>query len=190
MAICVAVAPGADRSIQPKASGRAAFHEVALPVGGCPAFGAVGDDERVRIDEKASSRGAKGLSPGLSDRFARVRSFEDQDAAPVETNREAIRRTGGDKGHSLFERAGVARSKRASLRREPQDLRAARTEKRAAVLREIVDVRERQGDGRGVKQRVWPKRAVHHRRRSGFVVEAAKSRIGALEGGDHCASPQ
>ena len=30
---------------EPKASGRAAFHEVALPIGGCPAFGAVGYDE-------------------------------------------------------------------------------------------------------------------------------------------------
>ena len=89
----------------PQASGRAAFHEIALPVGGCPAFGAVGDDERVRIDEEAGGRGAKGLSPRLSDRFARVRSFKDEDAAPVETNRQALGRAGRDKGHSLFEGA-------------------------------------------------------------------------------------
>ena len=89
----------------PQASGRAAFHEVALPVGGCPAFGAIGDDERVRVDEEASGRGAKRLSPGVGDRFARVRSFKDEDAAPVETNRQAIGRTGRDKGHRLFEGA-------------------------------------------------------------------------------------
>jgi hypothetical protein len=119
-----------------------------------------------------------------------VWSFKDEDAAPVETNGQAIGRTGGDEGHRLFEGAGVARRESASLRREPEDLRSARTEKRAAVLREIVDVRERQDERRSVEQRVWSKRAVHHRRRSGLVVEATKSRIGALEGGDHCASPQ
>ena len=89
---------------------RAAFHEVAFPVGGCPAFGAVRYDEPVCIDEEASGRGAKRLSARLGDRFARVRSFEDKHAAPVETDREAIRRAGRDEGHSLFEGARVART--------------------------------------------------------------------------------
>ena len=143
------------------------------------------------IDEEAGGRGAKGLSPGSVIVLPACGPSRIRTPRPSRPIGEAVGRTGGDKCHSLFERAGVARSKRASLRREPQDLRAARTEKRAAVLREIVDVRSDKAIGRGVKQSVWPKRAVHHRRRSGFVVEAAKRRIGALESGDHCAaSPQ
>ena len=171
-------------------SGRAAFHEVALPIGGSPSLGAVGNDERVRIDEEPGGRAAKRLPTDLGDRHSGVRSFEHEDAATVEANGEAVGRTGRDKGHSLFEDAGVARGQRSSLRRKPQDLRAARTEKRAMMLGEVVNVGERQRDGGGVKQSVGPKRAVHHRRRPGLVIEAAKGRIRALEGGDHCFSPQ
>jgi hypothetical protein len=182
--------PGRGQIDEPKTSRGPTFHEVTLPIGSCPASGAVGYDEPVCVDKEACCRGAKGLSTRLGDRFARVRSLKDNHAAPVETDGKAIGRTGGDEGHRLFEDECVTRNERAFVRPESQDLRAAGAEKRATMPREIVDVRERQCDGRSIKESVWPKRAVHHRGRSGFVVKAAKGRIGALEGGDHCVPPQ
>ena len=182
--------PGRGQIDEPQASGRAALHEVTLPIGRCPVFRSVRHDEPVGVEEEAGGRGAKGPSSCLSNRFARVWSFKNQDAAPVEANGEAVRWTGRDKGHWTFEGAGVARREGASVRREPQELGAARTEEPAAVQREIVDVRQRQCDRRGVEKSVWPQRAVHHRRRSGFVVEAAKGGVGAFEGADHPAWPQ
>ena len=117
---------------QPEASARAAFHEVALPIARRPAFGAVGDDEPIRVDEKRRGRGAKRLSADLGDRLARVRPFEDQHAAPVEPDGEAVRSgPAATKLISLLEGAAVARTESFACGVEPQDLRAARTEQRA-----------------------------------------------------------
>ena len=58
------------------------------------------------------------------------------------------------------------------------------------MQREVVDVRQRQRDTRGVKQRVRSQRPVHHGRRAGLVVETAERGVGALESGDHFALPQ